>query len=340
MVTSAKARRSLISNLASDVKEGKIPVKTNQELASVRKKDLQTSSPIPKEPLVQEQVTSGESIPNEDKVIHVKPSKIKPWQFKDRVDAEYGDLRELADSIKNNGQLVPVIVRTSEDPDFDFELIAGGRRLRAITEYLDIDISCVVRELSDIEAAKVQKVENDDREDLSNYSKAVNYKQMLDAHIYESASKLAASLDIPRQTFSDLMGYTKIPQDVIDAIQAVGNMKCISVRMSTVMQKLCNDPDKGPEYTQAIVELAPRIAKGTIQANALKNIIASTSRTKPQKTVVKGEYGSAFSIRHDSNGIPTFSILKDGRNLLTTEEITQVLTEAFDRKYSEMSKVD
>ena len=88
-------------------------------------------------------------------------------------------LQELAQSIRAQGVLVPLIVRETE-PEM-FEVVAGARRFRAaqIAELFAVPVRTV--ELTDSEAVTLQLVENAIREDVHPYEEAMAYKSLLES---------------------------------------------------------------------------------------------------------------------------------------------------------------
>src|SRR4028119_107617 len=73
-------------------------------------------------------------------------------------------MRVLVESVKKDGVLQPILVRSVGDK---YELVAGERRYRAAREAGLTDIPAVVREMSDSEAVRFALMENLQREDLN-----------------------------------------------------------------------------------------------------------------------------------------------------------------------------
>lgn len=93
----------------------------------------------------------------------------------DRKNFERVSLLELADSIRESGLAQPITVRPIEA---GFEIVAGERRFRAISELLKWDtIPAIVRELNDEEASAIMLVENTGRADLNPIEEANAYQE-------------------------------------------------------------------------------------------------------------------------------------------------------------------
>lgn len=91
--------------------------------------------------------------------------KIKKGQYQPRMSIDPDALQELADSIKAQGLIQPVVVRRI--PGGQFELIAGERRWRAAQIAGLHEIPAVVRDIPDQAAAAMALIENIQREDLN-----------------------------------------------------------------------------------------------------------------------------------------------------------------------------
>ncbi len=93
----------------------------------------------------------------------------------------FGDLSELAASIREKGVLVPVLVRPKGK---DYELVYGHRRLRASREAHLSSIPCMVRELDDREVLEAQVVENAQRSDVHPLEEAAAFRALHEEHGY------------------------------------------------------------------------------------------------------------------------------------------------------------
>jgi ParB family transcriptional regulator, chromosome partitioning protein len=98
----------------------------------------------------------------------VAPDRITPSPFQPRRYFDAEKLHDLAEAIRHQGIIEPLIVRPSRDgADGTYELIAGERRLRAAREVGLAAVPVVVRELDDRAALEMSLVENLAREDLN-----------------------------------------------------------------------------------------------------------------------------------------------------------------------------
>ncbi|MGF6915913.1 PRTRC system ParB family protein [Paraburkholderia sp. 40] len=90
-------------------------------------------------------------------------------------------LAELTESIRQHGVDTPIIVRPVVDDDFDYEVIAGGRRYRGAMEAHgeDFPMPIVVKDVDEVEARRIALMENIQREDLSPAEEARDAAELL-----------------------------------------------------------------------------------------------------------------------------------------------------------------
>jgi ParB family chromosome partitioning protein len=126
----------------------------------------------------------------DQEIIELNHEECVVWDYADRQDFEMGNIEELAEDIKKNGQIQPIIVR---EKGYKYEVIAGQRRLRAC-KILNTSVQAVIRNIDDTDALFVQRSENL-KQNISPYSRAKCYGKILkDKKITQA--KLAKELKI------------------------------------------------------------------------------------------------------------------------------------------------
>ncbi len=114
-----------------------------------------------------------------EKVVQLAPAEISDFPnhpFQVRMDEA---MREMADSVKQYGVLVPALVRPK--PEGGYEMVAGHRRKKAAELAQLQEIPCIVRQLTDDEATIIMVDSNLQREQILPSEKAFAYKMKLDA---------------------------------------------------------------------------------------------------------------------------------------------------------------
>lgn len=289
-------------------------------------KDVSQSIDVHKKKAVSKE-SRGDTHNSTYKLIEIETSKCRPWAFADRSSLEMGNIEELANSIKANGQQEPVLVRKlkdSEDEDIEYEVIFGHRRWLACT-LCNKPLLAILKDLNDQEAAIAQKEENENRENLSDYARAFNYQMLLDKKVFSNESALAAHFNISRATLGDLMSYTRLPDILLSAID---EPHLLPKRTAVKLAQLCKNISK--ENIGKLSQMMPSILAGRIPFKALnKDLFEVTSaRENRQKKEVK-QFKNTYAVNLFSSGLnqnraPCFTfhkIVTDNNLLSEIEEL-------------------
>ena len=122
----------------------------------------------------------------EEKIKNIDLSMIDEFPDHPFKVIENDELRELSESIKEKGILVPLIVREKEDGRY--EMLSGHRRMKA-SELADIrSVPCVVKKLDDDEATIIMVDSNLQREEILPSERAHAYKMKLEALNHQGKS--------------------------------------------------------------------------------------------------------------------------------------------------------
>lgn len=129
---------------------------------------------------------------------------VHPGPFQPRQNFDDEQLQALADSVRQNGILQPILVRRHPQTPNAFEIVAGERRWRAAQIARLHEVPVIIRELGDREALELAIVENVQRQDLSPLEEADGYRRLLEEfgntqedlakHVGKSRSHIANTL--------------------------------------------------------------------------------------------------------------------------------------------------
>ncbi len=133
-----------------------------------------------------------------------------------RQHFDEGPLEELAQSIRKNGLLQPILVRPHPEQPSEYEIVAGERRWRAAQKAQIHQVPVVIRRLSDSEALEVALVENLQREDLSVLEEAAAF-QRLTAEYGHSPEQLGQAIGKSRSHVANTLRLLGLP----DAVRAL-----------------------------------------------------------------------------------------------------------------------
>ncbi len=148
-------------------------------------------------------------------VVEVDPRMIDNAGMRDRLD-EDADLAALAESIRDYGQQVPVLLRPNPNDAERYEVVYGRRRVAAL-KALGQPVKAMVRVLDDRELVIAQGQENSARRDLSFIEKANFARQMRDAGYDRKV--ICAALHMDKTLISRMLSVAdRIPDALIEAI--------------------------------------------------------------------------------------------------------------------------
>lgn len=160
---------------------------------------------------------SSEGIPEDtkDSVVELKINDISPNEGQPRKDFAEDALQELADSIKENGVIQPIIVQKKGT---GYRIVAGERRWRASRLAGLKLIPAIVRELTDQQTMEQALIENLQREDLNPLEEAYAMQNLLKTHKL-SQEQLAKRLGKPRATVANTVRLINIDESLQDFIR-------------------------------------------------------------------------------------------------------------------------
>ncbi|HEV2437259.1 MAG TPA: ParB/RepB/Spo0J family partition protein [Verrucomicrobiae bacterium] len=160
-------------------------------------------------------------------VQRVPLDRLRPCPLQPRRDFSAEALRELADSIREQGIVQPLIVR---DRDGYFELIAGERRWRAAQLLQLPEVPVIVREADDRAVLELALIENLQRENLNAIEEAHGYAQLAE-QFQLTQEEIAGKVGKSRAVVANALRLLKLPLAVQNFIRdgrlSVGHAKVI-----------------------------------------------------------------------------------------------------------------
>ena len=147
----------------------------------------------------------------------VDPSLLKPNPKQPRIEFNQKQLDELADSIRENGILQPIIIEQVAGTDKEFYIIAGERRTRAARMVGLNKVPVQLRKFDEQQKLELALIENIQRADLNPIEEATAYYnliQMSDLSQDEVAKKVGKN----RSTVANAIRLLKLPEDIKKAL--------------------------------------------------------------------------------------------------------------------------
>ncbi len=140
-----------------------------------------------------------------------------PGKYQPRTRMDEGALNELAESIRSQGLMQPILVRALGDERY--EIIAGERRARAAQLAGLTEVPVLVRDVPDERAAVMALIENIQREDLNALEEAQGVQRLLDE--FGLTHELAAqAIGRSRSATSNLLRLLNLAKPVQDLLMA------------------------------------------------------------------------------------------------------------------------
>jgi ParB family chromosome partitioning protein len=139
---------------------------------------------------------------------------IRPNRFQPREAFSEEDLQELADSIKAQGVLQPLLVRKD---DAGYELIAGERRLRASKRTGLTQVPVVIKRVTDDKLLEMSLVENIQRENLNPIEEAEAYHRLI-TQLNLTQDQASARVGKSRSAVANFLRLRQLPDQIKDSI--------------------------------------------------------------------------------------------------------------------------
>ncbi|MFA6320261.1 MAG: ParB/RepB/Spo0J family partition protein [Candidatus Omnitrophota bacterium] len=205
---------------------------------------------------------------NGESVLKIDISKIKTNKYQPRLEFNKEKLEELMSSIKEKGVVQPVLVRKIAD---GYELIAGERRLRAVTGLGMTTIPVIVKDVADLDMLELSLIENIQREELNPIEEAVAFQKFITDFNF-TQEKIAASLGKDRSTVANTIRLLTLPQKIREFISSgsitAGHAKAIlSLPTENEQLRVCNLVVKKGLSVRETESLASRRASGQGEKN-------------------------------------------------------------------------
>lgn len=177
-------------------------------------------------------------------------------------------LEQLADSIRENGVLQPLLVCPL--PTGSYRIIAGERRWRAAKMAGLTEIPVVIRDdLSEEQVMQIALIENLQRENLNPIEEAQGYKDLID-NFNMTQEQVARTLGKARSSIANSLGLLTLPKTVVELLESgdlsAGHCKAL---------KMIKDP-------ALMTEIALRAANGEMTVRAIEQI-AKREQTKSEE---------------------------------------------------------
>ena len=195
------------------------------------------------------------------RLVEVNVASIPPNPYQPRATFDEESIAELAQSIQQVGLLQPLLVRKVDD---GYELVAGERRLRAVTSLGMEKVACIVQQdIEDESSAMMALIENLQREDLHYLEEAQCYQKLLETYGL-TQEELANRLGKSQSSIANKLRLLKLS----DEVKAAMTEKRLSERHARALLKLTDDKQR--------LDAVERIAEKGLSVKETEQMVEKT----------------------------------------------------------------
>lgn len=248
-------------------------------------------------------LANGADNSSSDRLTTVAVKDIQPGRYQARVQIDDEALQELADSIKAQGVIQPVIVR--EHGLSRYELIAGERRWRASQLAGLTEIPVVIKTISDETALAMGLIENLQRENLNPIEEAQGLKRLAD-EFGLTHETIAKAVGKSRSAISNSLRLLSLPEPVQEMLYQrrleMGHARALLTLPVVEQLELAQKAVKNG-WSVREVERRSQIAHQNKQSEPKKNTASDISRLNDLLTERLGVNAEVKTVNHKKGRI-------------------------------------
>lgn len=179
-------------------------------LSALISENAPTSTPAPAKSKAAPEIPAG--------VYTLSVDQMHSGKYQPRTQFSDQALSELAESIRKNGIMQPIIVRPSPKNKGKYEIVAGERRWRAAQLASLQEVPVIIREIPDKQALELALVENIQRQDLSPIEEANGYQRLIEEFDY-TQEELATTIGKSRSHITNLLRLLSLPDEIREMLE-------------------------------------------------------------------------------------------------------------------------
>jgi len=193
-----------------------------------------------------ESLENIKKLPIDSSYLLVSIGDLNRNRFQPRIYFDESKIDELAQSIKKNGLIQPIVVRT--DKNEMYEIIAGERRWLAAQKAGLHEVPIIILDLTDVQSLEVAIIENIQRENLNSIEEAKGYEKLINEFKYDHV-KLSEFMGKSRSHISNTHRLLSLPAEVIKMVEEgklragqvrplVGRFNALNIARSIIKERL------------------------------------------------------------------------------------------------------
>ncbi len=239
--------------------------------------------------------------------------RIIPNPDQPRREMDPAGLRELADSIREQGVLQPLLVRRLRDGTL--QIIAGERRWRAAKMAGVHEVPVVVREVNDdADQLELALVENIQRQDLDPIEEALSYQRLIDLRGL-TQEEVAAKVGKDRSTVANALRLLSLPAEIRNDI----SQGRLSPGHGRALLRLADQPRALMELRQQILAKGLSVRQAEALARKRKQPPETASRQRPRPQIPAERCARVCAALEQRLGAKARIVQKGGQGRLVIE---------------------
>lgn len=215
-----------------------------------------------------------------EKVYMIPLEQIVPNPMQPRQNFTDEGLEELAISIREQGVLLPILVRPVKGASDQYQLVAGERRWRAAKLAELTEIPALVRNWTDRQSLEASILENVQREDLNPVEMARGCTELIEKFGY-SHKKAAQRLGKSREAITNLLRLLRLPQTALAMLEA----GTLSSGHARALLRLDGQPEAMERLANEVVEKELSVRQTENQARIIATQNEPPPQPQPQPTI-------------------------------------------------------
>ena len=258
--------------------------------------------------------TESQGIPGHNELIRLDVDLLETGKYQPRKDMSADALDELAESIRVQGIIQPIVVRKNDHGDH-YEIIAGERRWRASMLAGLERVPCIVKQVPDEAAVAIALIENIQREDLNAMEEAIALNRLIE-EFELTHQQTADAVGKSRTTVTNLLRLNLLNEPVKRLLEH-GDLD-----MGHARALLAVDGEEQTMLAKQVVAKELTVRDTERLVNKTLNPIKETQKAEKDHEVVRLEselverLGAKVSISHNSKG--------KGKIVISYQDLTEL----------------
>ncbi|MEN9489894.1 MAG: hypothetical protein RJA63_343 [Pseudomonadota bacterium] len=255
-----------------------------------------------------ETLLGGDTLPADaGNLTTLATGRLQPGKYQPRTRMDAGSLEELAASIRTQGVMQPIIVRSvGEDR---YEIIAGERRWRAAQLAELAEVPVIIREIPDEAALAMSLIENIQRENLNPLEEALGIHRLIEEFAM-THQQAADAVGRSRPATSNLLRLLHLPEPVRELLMAG------DIEMGHARALLSVEPAQQVLFANQVVakRLSVREIEKLVHAELSPKDKSLKARAEPNRDVLRLEeeladkLGAVVKIKANKKGVGAVTI--------------------------------